>query len=224
MKTIGLICEGVSEIIIMTRILSKYLSDNVIVNPIEPETKTENGILVQNGYGGWLQVLSHCNDETLERILEYNDYLVIQIDTDASFQVGYDVKPLDDNGKQKTVEVFYQDVKERLLKNISPEVQAKYEGRLFFAICMNEIECWLLPLYYTNNNRCKTNNCIHTLNQALAKKNIGGIPDTDKNSPNARIVYDKILKNLKNKKIIQDCAQCHLGFLELTKQLDAIAI
>lgn len=34
MKTIGLICEGVSEINIMTRILSKYLNDNVIVNPI----------------------------------------------------------------------------------------------------------------------------------------------------------------------------------------------
>lgn len=224
MVSIGLICEGVSEINVMTRIISKYLGDEVFVNPIEPETKRENGVLVQNGYGGWQQVLSHCNDETVERILEYNDYLVIQIDTDASIQAGYDVAPLDENGRPKDVVVYFQDIKNRLLANISDVIQAKYEGRIVFAICMNEIECWLLPLYYSDKNRCKTNNCIHTLNQALTKKNVGGIPDTDKNSPNARRVYDKILKNLKNKKSIQDCAQYHYGFNELTKQLDKIEL
>ena len=222
MASIGLICEGVSEINVMTRIVSKYLGDEIFVNPIEPETKMENGALVQNGYGGWQQVLSHCNDETVERILEYNDYLIIQIDTDASIQSGYDVKPQDDDGKQKTVEVLYQEVKERLLMNISPEVREEYEGRIIFAICMNEIECWLLPIYYSDKNRCKTNNCIYTLNQALGKKNIGGIPDKEKNSPNARNVYNKILKNFKNKKSIQDCAQYHYGFNELTKQLDKL--
>ena len=224
MVSIGLICEGVSEINVMTRIISKYLGDEVFVNPIEPETKRENGVLVQNGYGGWQQVLSHCNDETVERILEYNDYLVIQIDTDASIQAGYDVAPVDENGRPKDVVVYFQDIKNRLLANISDVIQAKYEGRIVFAICMNEIECWLLPLYYSDKNRCKTNNCIHTLNQALTKKNVGGIPDTDKNSPNARRVYDKILKNLKNKKSIQDCAQYHYGFNELTKQLDKIEL
>lgn len=224
MASIGLICEGVSEINVMTRIVSKYLGDEVFVNPIEPETKMENGALVQNGYGGWQQVLSHCNDETVERILEYNDYLVVQIDTDACIQVGYDVNPLDETGQQKTAEVFYHEVKERLLKNISPEVQEKYEGRIIFAICMNEIECWLLPLYYSDKNRCKTNNCIYTLNQALGKKNIGGIPEKDKNSANARYVYGKVLKNFKNRKTIQDCAQYHYGFNELVKQLDELEL
>lgn len=224
MKTIGLICEGVSEINIMTRILSKYLNDNVIVNPIEPETKTENGFLVQNGYGGWQQVLAHCNDETVEKILEFNDCLLIQIDTDASILKGYDVTLQDANGQPKDVAVFFQDIKKRLLANISEAVQTKYEGRILFAICMNEIECWLLPLYYTDNNRCKSNNCLYTLNQALGKRNLGGIPDKDKNGAFARNVYKRILKNFKNKKTIQDCAQYHFGFMELTKQLDAIAI
>jgi hypothetical protein len=224
MKTIGLICEGVSEINIVTRIVSKYLDDNISVRAIEPETKTENGRLVQNGYGGWQQVLRHCNDETVERILEYNDYLLIQIDTDTANQQGYDVNTQDANGQMKTPEVLYQDVKARLLANISAEVQEKYQGRILFAICMNEIECWLLPLYYTNNNRCKTQNCVYTLNQALGKKNIGGIPENDKNDPYARIVYGKVLKNFKNKKTIQDCAQYHYGFNELAKQLDAVEL
>ena len=208
----------------MTRIVSKYLDDNISVRAIEPETKTENGRLVQNGYGGWQQVLRHCNDETVERILEYNDYLLIQIDTDTANQQGYDVNTQDANGQMKTPEVLYQDVKARLLANISAEVQEKYQGRILFAICMNEIECWLLPLYYTNNNRCKTQNCVYTLNQALGKKNIGGIPEKDKNDPYARIVYGKVLKNFKNKKTIQDCAQYHYGFNELAKQLDAVEL
>lgn len=208
----------------MTRILSKYLDDDVIVNPIEPETKTENGYLVQNGYGGWQQVLAHCNDETVEKILDFNDYLLVQIDTDASIQKGYDVTPMDENGHPKEVSVFFQDVKNRLLANISEEVQEKYEGRILFAICMNELECWLLPIYYSNNIRCKTNNCLYALNQALGKKNLGGIPEKDKNCAFARNVYHKILKNFKNKNSILDCAQYHYGFLELTKQLDAIVI
>ena len=208
----------------MTRILSKYLDDDVIVNPIEPETKTENGYLVQNGYGGWQQVLAHCNDETVEKILDFNDYLLVQIDTDASIQKGYDVTPMDENGHPKEVSVFFQDVKNRLLANISEEVQEKYEGRILFAICINELECWLLPIYYSNNIRCKTNNCLYALNQALGKKNLGGIPEKDKNCAFARNVYHKILKNFKNKNSILDCAQYHYSFLELTKQLDAIVI
>ena len=62
------------------------------------------------------------------------------------------------------------------------------------------------------------------MNQALGKKNIGGIPDKAKNDPNARTVYGKILKNFKNKKSIQDCAQYHYGFGELTKQLDQVKV
>lgn len=222
MIAIGLICEGVSEINIITRIVLKYLGEDVVIHPIEPETKTENGFLVQSGYGGWQQVLSHCNDEKVEEILEYNDYLIIQIDTDTCSQPGYDVNLLDAQGVQKTPDVLYIDIKDRIQKNISPEVLNKYDGRIIFAICMNEIECWLLPLYYSNANRCKNHNCIFTLNAALGKKGIGSIPDKTKNSPFARSVYQKILKNFKSKKSIQDCAQYHYGFGEFVNQLDVV--
>ena len=224
MKTIGLICEGVSEINVMHRIVSKYLGEDVFVHAVEPDTTAKGGHLVQSGYGGWEQVLRHCNDDKIEEVMQFNDYVIIQIDTDACIQNGYGVNPSDGNGQKKADDVFYQDIKTRVIKNISPKILAKYDGRILFAICDNEIECWLLPLYYTDHNRCKTHNCIHTLNQALGKKNIGGIPDKAKNDPNARTVYGKILKNFKNKKSIQDCAQYHYGFGELTKQLDQVEV
>ena len=56
----------------------------------------------------------------------------------------------------------------------------------------------------------------------MVKKNIGGIPEKDKNAPFARSVYHKILKSFKNKKTIEDCAQYHYGFDQLIKQLDKL--
>lgn len=224
MINIALICEGVSEINIMTRIISKYLDEEPIINPIEPDTKFENGHLVQteNGYGGWMQVLNHCNDEKLTNILEFNDYIVIQIDSDASIQAGYDVNPLNTDGSHKEDSVLYDDILKRLKMNLSAEFLEKYVGKLLFAICINEIECWLLPLYHTDHNRCKTQNCIYTLNRALAKNNIGCIISNDKNGPHSRAVYTKILKNFNTKRSIQKSARYHYGFSELLKQLDVL--
>lgn len=223
MMTIGLICEGVSEINIMTRIISKYFDEEPFINPIEPETRLENGHLVQEGYGGWQQVLSHCNDETIEEILQFNDVLIIQIDTDASIQAGYDVSPFDAEGKAKDPHILYEDVKNRLKQGLSHEMLEKYANKILFAICINEIECWLLPLYYTDNNKCKTQNCIFSLNRALARKNLGVIPEADKNGSIARTVYNKILKNLKNKRTIEECAKNQYSFESLLRQLDLLS-
>lgn len=224
MKTIGLICEGVSEINVMMRIVSKYLGDEAFVHAVEPDTTLKSGHLVQTGYGGWAQVLRHCNDEKIEAIMQYNDYVIIQIDTDACQEKEYNVMPNNEQGQKKADDVFYHDIQSRMVKNISSQVLKKYAGRILFAICDNEIECWLLPLYYSDNNRCKSQNCIRILNRALGKKDIGGIPDKAKNDTQARAVYDKILKNFKNKKTIQDCAQYHYGFTELIKQLDSVVL
>lgn len=222
MITIGLICEGVSEINIMTRIISKYLDEEPFINPIEPDTRVERGHLVQNGYGGWMQVLRHCNDETITNILEYNDYLVIQIDSDASIQPIYGVTPFNADGSSKEIPVLYNDIMNRLQMNLSKEILEKYYGRLLFAICINEIECWLLPLYYTDRNRCKTHNCIFSLNKALSRKNMGRININDKNNSNTREVYTKVLKNFRNRQSIQECAQYQYSFAKLLEQLDLV--
>ena len=51
MKTIGLICEGVSEFNVMETILSRYLGEEYIVNPIQPEVVIENGVRKQSSDG-----------------------------------------------------------------------------------------------------------------------------------------------------------------------------
>lgn len=222
MITIGLICEGTSEVKILTYIINRYLGDDVAINRIQPSLKLSHGIEKQNDEGGWLQVLNHCNDNTITNNMAANDYIVIQIDTDTCIQKNYDVDIYDEMHNKVPDSVLYDRVCARLKQNISDEVWNAYSDKIIFAICFNETECWLLPLYYVNDakKRCATTNCIYILNQQLQKDGIG-IPEEKKNSPEAIAVYQKVLKKMKRKDIPQ-IAKCNLGFLKFVEQLNTI--
>ena len=222
MATMSLICEGVSEIKILTYIINRYLGDDIVVNPIQPSLKSINGMQKQAVEGGWLQVLNHCSDDTVKNIMAANDYLVIQIDTDACIQANYDVDIYDADHKKVPNDILYERVCDRLQRDISADVLNKYLNRIFFAICFNETECWLLPLYYENDakKRCAVSNCIYILNQKLQNEGLG-IPEDKKNSPEAVKTYQQILKRMK-KKDIPKIAQYNFGFQKFIQQLDSI--
>lgn len=219
MASIALICEGASEVKMMTYIVTRYLGDEIIVNAIQPALNRQGR---QANVGGWLEVLNHCNDDTINAVFATNDYLVIQIDTDACAQVNYDVNVYDENNQKVADDILYERVRSRLLKDLSAGIQTKYAERILFAICINETECWLLPLYYENDakKRCATTNCIYILNQRLQTEGIG-IPEKAKNTPEAIQVYNKVLKNLK-KKDIPRIAQYNYGFQKFVEQIEEL--
>ena len=222
MASIALICEGVSEIKILSYIINRYMSDDVVVNAIQPSLKIAHGQEKQDEEGGWLQVLNHCTDEVVKDVMAANEYLVIQIDTDACIQTNYDVDIYDEGHKKVSDTILYERVCTRLKQNISEDTWSKYSDRILFAICFNETECWLLPLYYENEakKRCATSNCIYILNQKLQKDGFG-IPEKAKNSPEAVNVYHQILKKMKRKDIPR-IAQYNYGFQKFVEQLETI--
>lgn len=222
MKTIALVCEGVSESKILTYIINRYLDGDVVVNSIQPSLTTAHGQEKQASEGGWLQVLNHCSDEMLKDIMAANDYLVIQIDTDTCNQKRYDVNPYNEDNQKITDDVLYERVCARLKRDITPEIWDKYSGRVIFAVCINETECWLLPLYYENDakKRCATTNCIFILNQRLQNEGIG-IPEDKKNTPEAVKAYQQVLKKMKRKDI-PVIAQYNYGFLKFVEQMEII--
>lgn len=219
MATIALFCEGASEIKILTYIIAKYLGDDISVNALQPEMSFGR----QTSPGGWYEVLRHCNNEDFNNALATNDYLIIQIDTDSCSQIGFDVNEYDENGHRVNDELLYNRVVNRLLRDLSPELLDEYCGRILFAVCINETECWLLPFYYEKENPDKcaaTNNCIHHLNRKLSRDRLG-IPKKDKNSPNAIKVYQKVLRTIKQRDIRRLCVY-NWGFNKFIEQLDAI--
>lgn len=220
MVNIALICEGISENKMLNHFILRFLGEECCVNAIQPEISDAKRGTVQASGGGWSEVLHHCNDEVIEKALVFNDYVIIQIDTDACYQTEYGVSLLDASGLRRADNEIYIDVCNRLCQQIS----SKYRNKIIFAICFDETECWLLPLYYTDKKRCATHNCIYTLNKALAKKQLPGVPDKDKNSPNAIKAYSKILKEVKNKKKVIEISKYNYGFSKFIEQLDTIKI
>ena len=223
MVTIGLICEGASELKILTHIINRYLGDDVVVNRIQPPTRMSHGIEKQDDVGGWSQVLNHCNDNIIMDNMAMNDFIVIQIDTDACIQPNYDVDIYDENHQKVADAVLYDRVCDRLKRDISEDVWNKYSDKILFAICFDETECWLLPLYYENDakKRCATTNCIYILNQKLQKDGIG-ISKDKKNNPEVVKVYHEILKKIKRKDIPR-ISQYNYGFQKFVEQMDAIS-
>lgn len=218
MISFGLICEGPSEYRIIRYLTERYLGDEIVVNPKQPKI-SDGG--KQVGFGGWLNVLNYCTEANFDEILFTNDYIMIQIDTDTCEEDGYDVKIRKEDGSIKSDSELYDEVIARIFKNIPTEKIAKYKEKIVFAICFNETECWSLPIYYTDKRKCSTTGCINKLNQQLAKIQLG-IPDKDKNSPNAQRVYDKVLKNLKKSELIKEYSQYNYGFKKFIEQLDDI--
>lgn len=218
MVRIALICEGVSENKIIGHVVQRFLVSECLVNAIQPKLKEASRGLAQASGGGWSEVLNHCTDDVIANALSFNDYVVIQIDTDAFCQSQFGVPTLDSCGKPLADSDLYAAVCKRLLRDISP---AYYE-KIIFAVCFNETECWLLPLYYTDKTCRSANNCIYRLNVQLKKKNIGAIPEKEKNNANAIRTYNKILREIKKKQTVQKISQYNYGFMRFVEQLGEI--
>ena len=171
--------------------------------------------------GGWSRVLECCGDNTLKEIFEYNEYAVIQIDTDCSQDQPFNVPHFGIDGQPKSNIVLYHNIVERLNSLIvHPEVQ-DYKHRIFFAICIHSIECWLLPLVYTDNKRENVANCLGTLNRAVQRKFKGlkMITKQNKNESTGIKVYNALISDWKRKVDITTSASYNAGFQKFIESL-----
>lgn len=180
---IGLIAEGASELRILKHIIGRYLGTEHDINEIQPKTNAEGTQIIP---GSWDRVITTFEFEnTVKDALVENDYVLIQIDTDQAQTAPFSVNVLDENGQYCKPEVLHQRVSERILNRI-PNLDESERNRVILAICISEIECWLLPLYYNDSKRCKTTCCIALLNQKLSSNKIDPLPNGNKNSSGAQ--------------------------------------
>lgn len=218
--TFALVTEGISEHKIIKHILSRYFKEqDPDINQIQPRLTDNEKKQKDGSIGGWVEVLKYCeNEEELDSIFVENEYLVIQIDTDAC-----EIAPFSVSRLNKTDDQLHTDIVDRLRNAIPLNIREKYLDKILFAICINTIECWLLPLFYHNAHRCKTTNCLQHLNIALVKNNMDTISSVgEKNSPNSQKAYNKILSNMRRSNDIEQCSQHNYGFQSFILQLNQI--
>ena len=95
-----------------------------------------------------------------------------------------------------------------------------------FAICIHSVECWLLPIAYSDNRKENINNCLDTLNRSVQKKYKGmvNLHERNKNEPAGIKVYDKLISDWKRKEHIVATAQYNTGFKAFIQSLDQIQV
>jgi hypothetical protein len=169
MISFGLVTEGLTDQIVIENILAGYFnSPDLDIRQLQPERDKDNEN--KSTYGGWTLVFDYCKSRDFQEAFQFIDYIIIQIDTDVSELKHYNISQQDENGKF-TPQQLIEKVIEKFRGAIGDDFYSKYQQKIIFASSVHSIECWLLPLYYTDKNKkSKFKNCLDTLNLQLLKK------------------------------------------------------
>jgi len=113
-----------------------------------------------------------------------------QIDTDVCEEPGFSVSRRGPAGDELTPDELADQVATFLISRLGTAVYDRFSDRILFAVCVDSIECSLLPFYYTDVRRSKTTNCLGSLNRELAVQENFSIDAADKRS----LYYEKLLR------------------------------
>ena len=188
---IGVIAEGVTDHRILEDILIGYFDDEeafeyITLQPVFDTTDQS----AENIQGGWGHVIKYCEShEKLNNNLLDVDFLLIQIDSDICEKLN-----IDRTGSESP-DVVVEKVKNRLIEAISIELYEAFESKIIFAIAVEMMECWLLPVHESDKKkREKTVGCIATLNKAIQPKLKFSIDEKNKNYRYYEILSESFIK------------------------------
>lgn len=204
--SIGIIAEGFTDHISMKNILIGYLENkDLLINTLQPKP---------NETGNWDKVFKYCNSLEFKQALAFNKLVIIQIDSDV-FRRGEMPEHLKIDTNGLDLEQLVEKIKAKLIESIGLEFYDKYSQQIVFAIAVDEIECWFLPIYFTDKKGSKSTNCINTLNQILPDKEGFYIDDKKEH------YYTTITKKLKKKKDLLNVAEKNASFKIFINELNA---
>ncbi len=123
----------------------------------------------------WTTVLRDLASEPFRSAFRDTDYMIVQIDSDVCEEAFFGVGVRDQGvlvGVDEIVVRFRQDLITRINFGEAGFYE-RHQSQIIFAIAVDSIECWLLPLYRTGDRRSRTFNCLEQLNDALRPKGMG---------------------------------------------------
>jgi len=219
MTRIALATEGKSEHWIIKHIVQTFFkSEEIFFRQVQPQVFDDT----QEEIGGWFEVLKFCGrTDDIRAALVESDYLIIQIDTDESNNPNFNVPHTKEGAVAKTNEELYNDVIDKIESIIDPQLENELKNKIIFAVCIHSIECWLLPIFCTNNHKTDIRNCLITLNVELRRKNLNIIPPK-KQKEKRQIAYSNILRNLRRKSDIVSASIYNKGFSNFVSDLNKI--
>ncbi len=176
MVTFGLVTEGITDQIIIEHILTGfYDSDDVFISELQPRRDEQNEDKATT-HGSWDKVFKYCKSEDFRAaLMSTRDlFVIIHIDADVFYTdnipPAYRIETKELDGSDISYESLLSKIKNKIIAAIGKQFYHDYKERIIFAIAVNSMECWLLPIYFNDNKKRKMVQCLHTLNQALKKE------------------------------------------------------
>jgi hypothetical protein len=169
----GLACEGVTDQITIENILCGYfknLDDEEITHlqPLFDETDRK-----QKDFGGWQMLLAYLSTTRFRDDVLNNKFIVVQVDTDVSNEIGFDVRQVDANNQLLMPEVLIANVITKLAVTIDSgeaEFYQRYSEKIIFCISVHSLECWLYAYHNPKTlSKPKITGCYNALSYLLPK-------------------------------------------------------
>jgi hypothetical protein len=172
MANIGIISEGITDQVVIEFILVGLLQDDDLsIDPLQPTRDATDEDLATSA-GNWDKVFEYCESSRFEYAVLNTDFVIVQVDADI-----FKTKEISEKYKLHfapdiSVEDCVLKIQNMLIGLIGVDFYASYSSKIIFAISVDSIECWLLPIYFQNQPKqaSKTVNCLNTLNQILSKQ------------------------------------------------------
>jgi hypothetical protein len=158
MDDFALVGEGLTDFPVLENILIGYFKAQraPVINWDHPNPQA------QAAHGGWTLVLQYLRDKRFRDAFQLNRFVVVQVDTDITQEIGFDVPHHDEHGPLPVSELVNR-VMQRLRDVIGEDDWAVFGERFIFAVAVDEIECWLLPLWFEGAHAAKVTGCLKTL-------------------------------------------------------------
>lgn len=205
--SIGIISEGVTDQIILEAILVTYLGNKDLpITRLQPK---------ENESGNWDKVFKYCKSADFKQAFHFLHWVIIQVDTDFMRRKDVPKEYLIDIENLSTTKII-EAFRTLLIDLIGDDFYEQYAQQIIFAIAVDAIECWLLPIYYQDNKAKKTTNCLGTLNQILPQTEGFAIDEKKAN------YYEKIAKHFKKRDTVVKCSAKNESFKHFLDQLSII--
>jgi hypothetical protein len=172
MSGFAIVSEGRTDYAVIKNIVLGWFKDQDVepfLKPYQPDATAEGQNAWQQ-FGNWENVLRYLREKKHRDALDFADYLIVQIDTDQSEHQNFGVSQRENN-QQLDPSAMVAKVAEKLREIIGQSDIEFYGDRIIFAICVREIECWLLPLWDASKAE-KCEGCTNAVNRALTKANL----------------------------------------------------
>jgi hypothetical protein len=172
MANIGIISEGITDQIVIENILIGLLrDDDLSIDPLQPSRDATDEDLATSA-GNWDKVFEYCESSRFRYAVLNTDFVIVQIDADIFKTKEISEKYRLHFATDISVEDCVLQIQNMLIELIGRDFYTSYSSKIIFAISIDSIECWLLPIYFQNKPQqaSKTINCLNTLNQALSKQ------------------------------------------------------